>query len=347
MFKTTSTTIAFAVITLLAGCGGGGGSTSSSPPVVVAPTPTPAPAPVVTPANLQTSVAALSYVNGSPEFAFVTALNQFRGRVGLGLLAQNSLLDKSAQNHLQYVIANDVLNGGTVDMRTNDVATGRSMFHIESAGKPLFTGVQELDRAKFVGYTGPYVGEELAFGGGKGGGVAVASLVSTIYHRAGLMMQGIRDVGVAVGQDRSQSFTVEFGYAEPQSNASDFIGVYPGDNQAAVGLSTGVETPNPFPELSTSNADFPTKTGYPVSVISKENTTLEVLTFTLTEAGSTAPLSARILKKDNDPNKYLESNAAFLVANAALKPNTIYTVIFSGRVNNVTVSKTWKFTTAI
>jgi uncharacterized protein YkwD len=346
MLKFKNTSIAFAVIALLAGCGGGGGGTAATPPPVVS-TPTPPPAPTIIPANIQTSVAALTYASGSPEFSFVSALNQFRAQVGLGLLAQSALLDKSAQNHLKYVIANDAANGGSVNMRSNDTATGRSMFHIESAGNPFFTGVQELDRAKVVGYTGAYVGEELAFGGGKGGDAAVASLTSTIYHRAGLMIQGIRDVGVAVGQDGSQSFTVEFGYTEPQSNASDFVGVYPADNQLGVGFSAGVETPNPFPELSTSNADFPTKTGYPVSVLSKDNTTLEVLTFTLTEAGSSTPLAARILKKDNDPNKYLSANAAFLVANAALKPNTLYTASFSGRVNNVLVTKSWKFTTKI
>ena len=74
--------------------------------------------------------------------------------------------------------------------------------------------------------------------------------------------------------------------------------------------------------------------------------TLEVITFTLTEAGASAPLDARLLTKDNDPNKgMLGSNVAFLVAKAPLKPNTVYSVAFSGRVNNVVVNKNWKFTT--
>lgn len=80
-------------------------------------------------------------------------------------------------------------------------------------------------------------------------------------------------------------------------------------------------------------------------MVSKEGTTLEVVTFTMTEAGAAAPLDARLLTKDNDPNKYLASNIAFLVAKATLKPNTTYTVAFSGRVNNVVVTKNWKFTT--
>jgi uncharacterized protein YkwD len=329
-----------AIVVLVVACGGGGDS--SSP---IANTPVPPPVQVVTPADLQTTVPALTYASSSPEFAFVTAFNQFRQQVGLGLLAQNPLLDKSAQNHLQYVITNDVLNGGTVNMATNDPTTGRSMFHIETVGKPNFTGVQEIDRAKYVGYVGSYVGEELTFAGGKGGQLAFAILASTIYHRAGLMLQGVRDIGSAAGQDKSQTFTLEMGDSKPQSNSSDFLGVYPADKQAGVGLHTGVETPNPFPDLSTSNDDFPTKTGYPVSVVSKEGTTLEVLTFTISEAGAAAPLDARLMTKASDPNAYLDSNIAFLIAKGTLKANTTYNVAFSGRVSNVLVNKSWTFTT--
>ncbi|WP_167541077.1 CAP domain-containing protein [Janthinobacterium agaricidamnosum] len=338
----TVTTIAIS----LAACGGGGGSDSSSPsspPVAVVPAPPTTP--VVTPGDLQTSVPALTYAANSPEFAFVTELNQFRQQVGLGLLAQNAMLDKSAQNHLQYVLTNDVLKGGTVDMRTFDPVTGRPMFHIEAASNPNFTGVQEWDRAKSAGYSSAYVGEELAFGGGKGGQAALSTLTKTIYHRAGLMVQGDREVGIAVGQDSSQTFTLELGYVTPQSNASDFLGVYPAANQTGVGRYTGVETPNPFPDLSTSTDDFPTKTGYPVSVATKEGTTLEVITFTITEAGATAPLDARLMTKDNDPNRYLTSNIAFLVAQGTLKAKTTFSVKFSGRVNNVVVNKNWQFTT--
>jgi uncharacterized protein YkwD len=336
--------LAAAVATFLTACGGGGGSSSpaqvATPPVSTTPA-----APAVTPADLQATVPALTYPAGSAQFAFVTAVNQFRQQVGLGLLAQNASLDTSTQNHLQYVLKNDVLTGGTVNMSANDPATGRSMYHIEAPANPLFTGVQELDRAKVAAYAGGYVGEEVTFGGGKGGQAAVDSLTGTIYHRAGLMLQGVRDIGVAAGSDASQTFVVDFGYNKAQSNASDFVGIYPADNQTSVGRFTRVETPNPFPDLSTSNTDFPTKTGYPISVVSKEGTTLQVINFTITEAGAAAPLDARQMTADNDPNRNLTSNVAFLVAKGTLKANTTYAVAFSGRVNNVLVNKTWSFTT--
>jgi hypothetical protein len=51
------------------------------------------------------------------------------------------------------------------------------------------------------------------------------------------------------------------------------------------------------------------------------------------------------MTSDNDPNHYLTSNVAFLIANAPLKSNAAYTVTFGGRLNNNLVNKTWTFTT--
>jgi uncharacterized protein YkwD len=344
-FKLTAVSAALSI--LLAACGGGSSTTgtTTSSPVSTTPSTPAITIPVVTPGNLQTSVPPLTYAPTSQEFVFVTTYNDFRQKLGLGLLAQNAALDLSAQHHLQYVLANDINNGGTVDMSAFDPVSGRPMFHIETVGKPLFTGVDETNRARAAGYTGVYAGEEITFAGGKGAQVAFESLARTVYHRAGLMMQGATDVGTSVGQDVSQTVDLELGYTHPQSVASDYVGVYPVDKQTGVGLFAGVETPNPFPDLSTSNSDFPTKTGYPVSITAKEGTTLEAITFTLTEAGTSVPMDVRILTAANDPNAYLSTNTAFLVAKETLKPNTTYSVAFAGRVNKVLVNKVWTFTT--
>jgi hypothetical protein len=166
-----------------------------------------------------------------------------------------------------------------------------------------------------------------------------------VYHRQGLMAQSLSEFGVAVGTDPSQTVVLEMGATNPQANASDFIGTYPTDKQTGVGLHAMVEAPNPFPDLSTSNTDFPTKTGYPVTIESKEGSTMEVLTFTITQAGSSTPLDVRLLTAATDTLHRLPSNMAFIVAKAPLNPNTTYQVAFSGRVNNVVVTKSWSFTT--
>lgn len=337
--------IVVSVMTLLSACGGGSGtgSTASTPMTPTTPTvPTP---PIVTPGDTQTTVPALTYAANSEEFKFVTALNAFRAQVGLGLLAQNTKLDTSSANHLSYLLVNDVNNGGTVNFNGYDAATSRPLLHIENGALPKFTGVQEGDRAKFAGYDGSYTGEEVTFGGGQGGAVAFGTLVQTVYHRAGLMLQNVREIGVAVGTDKSQSVVMEMGLKTNQSVASDYVGVYPANGQTGVALHAYVEAPNPFPDLSTSNDDFPTKTSFPVSVSVVSGNTIAVTSFTVTEAGQTTPLDARLMTRANDPNSYLSANVAFLTAKAAFKVGTTYNVKFVGTNNGAALTKEWSFTT--
>lgn len=345
-FKRTALAISLSI--LLAACGGGGGGSSTTPSSASGTGTTPAtPATtVVTPANLQATVPAFTYGASSEEFAFGTALNQFRQLAGLGLLAQNTKLDASAAAHLAYVNANTTAYGGTVQVDAIDPATGTPWFHEEQPNLKGFTGVLPADRNKVAGYTGLLSGaEEGSFGGGHGAVQALSGLIATVYHRQILMSQPLTEFGVAVGTDPSQTVVLEMGATTPQSNASDFLGTYPADKQTNVGLHAYVESPNPFPDLSTSNADFPTKTGYPVTVESAEGSSVEVLTFTMTQAGSSTPLDVRLLTAATDTLRRLPSNIAFIVAKAPLNPNTTYQIAFSGRVNNVVVTKNWSFTT--
>jgi hypothetical protein len=55
-----------------------------------------------------------------------------------------------------------------------------------------------------------------------------------------------------------------------------------------------------------------------------------VTTFTVTEAGQAAPMDARLMNRSNDPNAYLSSNVAFLIAKAPFKSGTSYNVKFVG-----------------
>lgn len=324
-------------------CGGGGGATNTASTNPTAPT-TPA-APVVTPGDTQTTVPGLTYATDSHEYLFVTALNAFRAQVGLGLLAQNTKLDVASANHLAYILTNDVNNGGTVNFNSIDTVTGRSLLHIENGALPKFTGVQEADRAKFASYDGTYTGEEVTFGGGQGGAVALGTLVQTVYHRAGLMLQNVREIGAAVGTDRSQTVVMELGLKTNQSVASDYVGVYPGSGQTGIALHAYVEAPNPFPDLSTSNDDFPTKTSFPISVSVANANTLSVTTFTVTEAGQSTVMDARLLTRANDPNSYLSGNVAFLIAKTPFKSKTSYNVKFIGTNNGMSLTKEWSFTT--
>jgi hypothetical protein len=334
--KRSSMLVAVLVSVLMSGCGGGGGGggSTSAPPVVVTPTIPAAPI-----QDLQTTVPAPTYAANSEELAFFTAYNAFRAQAGLGLLAQNTKLDLAAQNHLKYQVQNTDL-----DLFATDPATGRAVFHIESPARPGFTGVQELDRAKFAQYPGLYAGESGSFGLGNGAAKAFGDLLATVYHRAGLMYQAPRDIGITVGSDKNQTVIVEFGYeTKGQFNAVTYFGSYPSDKQTGVRLVAASELPNPFPDVALS--DYPTKTSYPVSVVSAEGTTLTVTSFTVTEAGQAAALGARLITKDTDPNKFVLGNIAVLVGKAPFKANTVYNVAFSGAVNGAAMTKSWSFGT--
>jgi uncharacterized protein YkwD len=335
--------VSVAVASVLVACGGGGGSGDS--PSVTAPTvPTQPTTPPVTPGDLQTTVPALTYQPSSQEFEFVSALNDFRSRLGLGLLAQNTLLDKASANHLLYLLTNDANNGGTVNLNGIDQATGRSNLHVENGSLAKFTGIQESDRAKFVGYLG-YAGEEVGFGGGQGGAAILRTLVQTVYHRAGLALQNVREIGVAVGGDKSQTLVMELGMKTPQSVASNYIGVYPSPGQTGVDLHAYVETPNPLPTLSTANDDFPTKTSFPLSVSIADGHAINVTSFSVTESGQSSPLDGRVLTRSNDPNNYLTGNHAFWIGNAPFKSATTYNIKFVGTNDGVSFTREWSFVT--
>jgi uncharacterized protein YkwD len=340
--------VAVACSILLAACGGGGGGSSApsnggtptgttptTPPVVTPPT-TPIPAPT---SDLQTAVAATTYAAGSQQLEFFNTLNDFRAKLGLGLLAQSTKLDAANENHLKYLMTNTDVNFSAVDPKT-----GRPFFHLEDAARVNYTGITELDRANFMQYGGVYVGETGGYGNGKGAKAALTDLIATVYHRVGLMMQFPRDIGIAVGTDQFQTMVVTFGYTSTQQkNASDYFGAYPADKQTGVPLVAYIETPNPFPELT--YGEFNTKTSFPITVAVETRSTLAVTSFTVTEAGQSTPLDVRLMTKDTDPNKMTQANTATIIGKAPFKPNTTYAVRFEGTNNGVALLKTWTFTT--
>lgn len=325
---------------LLSACGGGGGGSATTPtnpnPVdPVIPTVPTVPTPV---SDLQTVVPAPTYVAESPEFVIFNAYNDFRKSLGLGLLVQDTRLDLTAQNGLKYQALNP-----DVDFFAIDPKSGRPWFHIQDPLRPGFTGVNELDRAKFAKYPGTYVGENgsSAYQSPLG---SFNDLIATVYHRYGLMWQFPRDVGIAVANNTDRTVIMEFGYqSKVQFNDKNYFSVYPADKQENVGVSTRAELPSPYPGLALN--DFATKTSYPINVVAETNSTIVVTSFTVTEKDSLTPISSTILTKDNDPNKYLDKNVAFLLSNAPFKFNTTYNVSFTGTVNGVNTVKNWSFKT--
>lgn len=319
--------ISILAASLLSACGGG--SSSSTPPVSQVcsngasnyPTCTPA----ITPANLQSTVATPTYLVASDELIAFNEMNGFRKAIGLGLLAQNSALDTASKNHATYIATNQIFS------------------HVEDSSKPGFTGINPTDRDTFAGYQGAVLGGEVV--GVGGGQIGIRGLINTIYHRDLLAFQGFTDVGIGFTNGWSTPLVIDFGTHKAQKNASDFTTTYPFDGQTNLPLTMMGESPNPLPDLSLTNSDFPTKTSSPVSFYSAAGTVVTVTSFTVTQVGQLTPITTKLLTVNNDANNRILSNAAHLIGNAPFLQNTQYAVSFIGTVNGVAVSKKWSFTT--
>ena len=347
--KITAITVAIVTV-ILSACGGGSSSptASTTPPAGVnpAPAPNPVPAPAPVPPSLVTSVPTPTYAAGSNELAFFNGLNSFRASLGLGLYTQNAKLDLSSKNHAAYIAKYANYNpGGTIDMSAVNATTGLLNAHSEDA-LPGATGATPIDRARAAMYATDYVSEDGSFGSAA---QALASVINTVFHRYSLMEQVQRDIGIAFSNDSLNSSVITLSTPQGvagQSVADDFTAIYPADKQTSVPLVSELEAPNPFSDIT--YGDYATKTTSAISLMSKQFTTLAVVSFTVTEAGQTTPLPVRLLTQSTNATtqKYLGPNVAVIAGYAPFKSQTVYNVVFVGTVNGVPVAKNWSFTTA-
>lgn len=325
--------VAISSVILTACGGGGGGNTGATTPVVKTCTngasDYPTCTPPVIPAKLQQALPA-SYVPGSLQSETFKALNDFRASLGLGPVNQNSMIDTAALNHHNYAVTSWIPGDDP---------------HGEIAGRANFTGTTFLDRIKFAGFTSVQSGTEVI--DPENGKLAIQALADTVLHRQAMMDEMVTDVGIYSEADKGT--IIDFGYTKGQSNASDYIGVYPYDKQTGIFLTHALETPNPFPDLAMTIDNMCKQTSYPISVQSQATTRLNVTTFTVREYGSTTDLPVRLMQSGG--NSGIKQNVAFIVGKAPFKPFTTYTVQFIGKVSDgiagtgFNIQKNWSFTT--
>lgn len=315
--KLKLTLVATILAIVLAACGGGGSNESSEGGTTLSPVTPPR---VIEPSDLQLTVPTPTYGANSANLASFNAINEFRASLGLGLWAQNTKLDMAAQNHVDYLVGNNIYSG-----------------HGELKELNGFTGVDATKRAAYIGYIANWVGEV----GTPGVGIlGINSLIDTVYHRSALMNQQMTEVGIANSANPHLTTQwINFSNAtKKQNNESNFIAVYPLNGQQNVSLLMMGESINPFPSIP-----FPS---LPISFISAEGTKLTVTSFTVTVQGHLIPLITRLITKENDINQgYLPAHEAYIAGIEPFLPNTVYNVSFVGKVNEMNVSKNWSFTT--
>lgn len=331
--KWQSVSVAFLTAFALAACGGGGsGGSSPTPTPNPGPTPTPTPTPgggtipppTPTPTPMPPEPGAPALMNNTATDG-LNWMNFRRQQAGMSVLTRNSLIDAAADGHSNY-------------QRLNTVT------HIQTAGKPGFTGVQLLDRMNAIGYATPsyFYGEVISASTTSSGVYLSEELITAIYHRFAIFEPRFKEIGAgaSVGANGYSILTVNFaannGYG-PGLGKGNFV-TWPFDGQTNIqrNFFSDYEEPDP---VETAN-----EVGYPISVHADADVVLTVATFSVKPRNG-MDLAVKLLSAAADPQKTQTRSAISIVPMAVLAPSTVYDVAFTGTADGVPVSRSWSFTT--
>ncbi len=293
-----------------------------------------------------TSVPPNTYSSTSFQAGYFARINAVRQALGVGLLAQSSVLDTSSQAQALY----NAVNFNPSTMFGVDPSTGDLYAHSEDAGMPDFYAATPQARAMLAGYSLGGVGE--VAGGtlvndANSGVLAANQLLNTVYHRANILLETYQYIGIGVDTASNSYegygwFVSDMGTVNnAQTLSTGTIVTYPADGatDAFPYFCNSCEDPSPVPTLPSTQA-----LGGPVSVQIAAGHTLSVNSFTLADADGT-PVTVHLSDGQTDTSGFLPGNIAFIIPEAPLSPGEIYTATFSGSDGATALSKTWSFTT--
>ena len=318
----------------LVACGGGGGAAAPEP----APAPAPAPAPLpTTPIAAQMTVPTPVGYDADRLAAF-NRLNEIRLSAGLGMVAQNTMMDQAAQAHAEWMVVNN------------------TFAHTEAEGTPGFTGETWARRDEAFGYV-PVGGSEV-MSYDASGEMGVGALINMVSHRSGMLAFEPVDVGIGwsakSGAVVSTPLVIDMtrpatesarGLGQAAQAAIHGVCIWPLDGARDVPLRMGLEIPNPVP------AQDVLSLGTPVSLNVDESRTLSAIRFTLTNMLTGTAVTTKLLMNQNDASVPIPASFIAAIPLAPLSPNTTYEADFSGSTVQFpsglveAVNRTWSFTT--
>ena len=281
------------------------------------------------------TLASPQYAANSPELAAFQALNSSRQACGFPQLQENTLLDKAASNHMNYMVLN--------------YSTG----HNETAGLPGFTGVDPLARAQAVNYGNG--GSIFAFEennvmiGNLGGALGITELESGPYHLAGLMLP-TNNVGITYQQFTNNptltTYTLEMvmaytGSPTPVASANS-VRTFPCQGTTNVDYeSAATESPAPLGIDTGANP-----IGTPIAVVGNMGDNVVLNSASIVNAATSVSAGpVDLLDAANDTNHDLQPNTAAVFTTHPLQPNTTYMATISGTDNGAMFSTQFTFTT--
>jgi len=186
--------ISIAAALALSACGGGGGDGGSNGSTAGGTQPTTPTSPSTPggPTSIppQTSVPAPTYPSDSPSSVMFSTLNAYRQAMGVGLMKQDTVLDKAAIAHANYGLQN-------VPSRAIS-----ALGHDESASLPGYTGASPVQRAQAAGAPSTEWVGEVAFGGygpvvQTTGADCANTWLNSVYHLQGVTANS-ESMGVGV-----------------------------------------------------------------------------------------------------------------------------------------------------
>jgi hypothetical protein len=329
LFRRVASAGLLGTLAAMSACGGGGGGSAPAPPP---PAPTPS-GPLAAVLSVPTPVG-----YDADRLAAFNRLNEIRLSAGLGMLAQQPLMDQAAQAHADWEIANNVYG------------------HVEQAGTPGFTGAHWYDRDQALGYT-PTAGGEVATSG-YGAVDSVEILANVAYHRAILLAIEPVDVGIGrssqVTSNVSEPLVLDIavpgddavrGQGQLAQPSVGGIVVWPIEGAQAVRTHMGGESPNPV-----AGSDV-FALGMPVSLTVSNSKVVSVTSFSLTNTTTGDLVPTYLLTNANDPNGLVPTSYVVAIPLTALDSNTSFAVDFEGSVldastsTSTPLSRAWTFST--
>jgi uncharacterized protein YkwD len=293
-----------------------------------------------------TSVPPNTYSSTSFQSGYFARLNAVRQALGVGLLAQLSNLDTSSQAQALY----NAVNFDPSTMSGVDPSTGDLYAHSEDSGMPDFYAATPQARATLAGYSLGGVGEvagNTLVNDANSGLLAANQLLNTVYHRANILLDTYRYIGIGV--DTAANSNEGYGWYvsdlgsvnNAQTLSTGTLVTYPADDatDAFPYFCNSCEDPSPVPSLPPNQA-----LGGPISVQIAAGHALSVTSFTLADANG-GPVTVYLSDGQTDTSGYLPGNVAFIIPEAPLSPGATYTATFSGSDGATALSKTWSFTT--
>jgi uncharacterized protein YkwD len=326
--------------TLLSGCGGGGGAPVTPTTIAIA-----SPSMAASTVPIVTSVPPSTYAAGSEEKAVFDLFNGERAFCDFGFMAQNAALDKANAGHGDWLLSNNYNS------------------HYQIASTPAFTGVSPEDRAALTGYgvaaAFSYGEVETDSGGSKTGKgvIAVRGLLNAPYHLLA-MLRGNRDIGIAmrdksdIGSTPNNRSVLNIGMGVRtltaiQSPLPGSIRTYPCNGSTGITPKLDGEYPNPVPGRNLLASPL----GSTIGVVVDTGHTIAITIASMINVATGANVVMRpAVTAANDPNAtggiyYLNSNEAYISADAPLAALTTYQATISGTDNGITFSRTFHFTT--